>query len=481
VPSVPVYIQEKIHPRYIIEDIRKHAKKGQIQTQADLFGDFNGVKNFEEMIDFYQHDVHWSNRMILGDSLLVMNSLADKEGLKGKVQTIYMDPPYGIKFGSNWQVSTRKKNVADSKTTDVTRQPEQVKAFRDTWAYGVNSYLSYLRDRFVISRELLTESGSIFVQIGDQNVHLVRCILDEVFGSDNFISLISFATTGGFETATLSRLGDYILWYGKQKSNVKYKPLFLEKTLENLKSGDYRYLELTDGTRTSKTESVDDPTAKLFRYDTITSQGASVESQPYKCFGKKYEPKSGQHWKCKWPIGLERLYRANRIHHRESSLAYVRYFDDFQGIEISNMWGDTSIAGTKEGKWYVVQTNQKVIERCLLMTTEPGDLVLDPTCGSGTTAYVAEQWGRRWITMDTSRVALALARTRLMAAKYPYYLLSDSESGIRKEEEIFGKTPSMSLPKTEGDIRKGFVYKRVPHITPEIFKPNETVTHVNLV
>ncbi|TAF00313.1 MAG: site-specific DNA-methyltransferase [Oscillatoriales cyanobacterium] len=471
VPAVPIYIQEKIHPHAIIEDFKKQVKKEQPAEQLSLFSDFNGLE-FDQLIDFYQHKdgVKWANRMILGDSLLVMNSLAEKEGLKGKVQMIYLDPPYGIKFGSNWQVSTRKRDVKDGKAEEVTRQPEQVKAFRDTWELGIHSYLSYLRDRLVVARELLTETGSIFVQISDENVHLVRCLMDEVFESENFISTIFYATTGGFETSALSRIGDYIIWYAKNREQLKYNPLYIQKSSTTLKSGDYRYLELSDGWRRLMKQGEKEgeysmpDSAKIFRLDNTTSQYPPPQPQPFSFEGRVYYPRQGNHWKANWPDGMERLKESNRLFGRENSLAYVRYLDDFSVLELNNMWGDTSVAGTKEGKWYVVQTNIKVIQRCLLMATDPGDLVLDPTMGSATTAYVAEQWGRRWITIDTSRVALALARTRLMSAKYPYYLLADSPEGIQKEAEITKQLPS-TQPKTENEIKKGFVYKRVPHVT----------------
>jgi adenine-specific DNA-methyltransferase len=474
VPSVPVYIQEKIHPRYIIEDIRKHAKKGQVQTQADLFGDFNGVKNFEEMIDFYQHDVHWSNRMILGDSLLVMNSLAEKEGLKGKVQMIYMDPPYGIKFGSNWQVSTRKRDVKE-KSDDATRQPEQVKAFRDTWQLGIHSYLSYLRDRLVVAREMLTETGSVFLQISDENIHLVRSLLDEVFGSENFCRIIFFQKTGSIESNVLGRTVDYILWYSKNIERVKFHPLFITRQKGDVSLERYDYIENEIG----EIERYDDSKiqeGRRCRFTSLISDGEDKQKRSFNFQNIDYYSKSGSHWKTDPATGGQRLVKCNRISLGGSVLRYKRYFDDFPVIPIDDRWDSIQI-GTE--LTYVVQTSIKVIERCVLMTTDPGDLVLDPTCGSGTTAYVAEQWGRRWITMDTSRVALALSRTRLMAAKYPYYLLSDSEPGIRKEEEITGKTPLMSLPKTEGDIRKGFVYKRVPHIMLKSIANNEEIDAIH--
>jgi len=470
VPAVPIYIQDKIHPQALVELLRDTAKAGEKEPELTLFDDFNGVYDFEKKVDFYHHDQHWSNRMILGDSLLVMTSLAEKEGLKGKVQTIYFDPPYGIKFGSNWQVSTRKREVRDGKAEDATRQPEQIRAFRDTWKLGIHSYLAYLRDRLTAARELLTESGSLFVQIGDENVHLVRCVLDEVFGSENFAALTVFKKTsgaGGGPTGTTSVLPsvcDYIVWYAKDLPRVKYHLLYREKELGGLGSEQYTWIETASGERRRGDEHELLPSGghRILRPDNLTSQTAP----PTTIFGvalgnRSYRPAKGG-WKTN-AAGMERLLNARRLLPIANTLTYVRYFDDFPLFPISNIWEDTVTSGFADAKVYVVQTNARVIERCLLMTTDPGDLVLDPTCGSGTTAYVAEQWGRRWITIDTSRVALALARTRLMAAKFPYYLLADSPEGVRKEAEITGKIPPDH--KTDNDIRRGFVCKRVPHVT----------------
>lgn len=476
VPSVPVYIQEKIHPRYIIEDIRKYAKKGEPQAQTDLFGDFNGVKNFEEMIDFYQHDVHWSNRMILGDSLLVMNSLADKEGLKGKVQMIYMDPPYGINFGSNWQVSTRKTNVKD-RAEDATRQPEQIRAFRDTWALGIHSYLAYLRDRLTAARDLLTETGSMFMQMGEENVHLVRCLMDEVFGSNNFCSMITFRKkTMPLGSNYFEQVSDYILWYAKNVEHVKSRPLYRDMTVE----GDtlWSWAEMPDGSH-KKLTSEEINNHRLLPKGTRIYQSVSMLPTQYRqnqdfvfeFKGKKYPPPKGSCWKTSQD-GIRKMAITNRLQVSGDGLRQILFQDDYPVSRLTSSWTDT---GGASDKHYVVQTTTSAIERCLIASTDPGDLVLDPTCGSGTTAYVAEQWGRRWITMDTSRVALALARTRLMSAKYPYYLLSDSEPGIRKDAEMTGKIPAMPLPKTDGDIRKGFVYKRVPHITLKSIANNEEI------
>jgi adenine-specific DNA-methyltransferase len=472
VPVAPIYIQEKIHPRALIEDLRAHATaKGEAaaNTQVDLFADFNGLpEDLAQRVDFYHHEGNWSNRFILGDSLLVMTSLAEKEGLRGKVQCIYLDPPYGIKFGSNWQVSTRKRDVKDGKAEDATRQPEQVRAFRDTWKLGIHSYLAYLRDRLVVARELLTETGSIFVQIGDENVHLVRSVMDEVFGSNNFVSVIIASTTTSASSAFLDNVSDFVLWYAKDRERAKYRGLFFEKANSATALDLYSWVRLADGTDRRMTEDELNGTvpcqkgARIFRVDQLTSQTQATTTRYDVVFGGQTYQSGKRQWATP-KEGMDRLIAASRVCISGSSLAYIRFLDDYPVVPLRNIWTDTGTGSFTEPKRYVVQTNVKVIQRCLLMTTDPGDLVLDPTCGSGTTAYVAEQWGRRWITVDTSRVALALARTRLMAAKYPYYLLADSPEGIKKEAELTGKVPPEY--KTEGDIKKGFVYKRVPHVT----------------
>ena len=463
VPSVPIYIQEKVHPKYIIEDLREQSNKGQSEPQLQLFSDFNGLK-FEELVEFYQHEQRWSNRMILGDSLLAMTSLGEKEGLKGKVQMIYLDPPYGISLNSNWQVSTRKRDVKDGKAEDATRQPEQIKAFRDTWKDGINSYLAYLRDRLVVSRELLSETGSIFVQIGDENVHLVRCLLEEVFGRENFISEIIVKKASSETSNFISNVCDYLLWYAKDKDRIKYHQLYSMKLgKESTGYETYKSIELADGSRRPinseemKTRLFPEG-AKPFRFDPLISQSGGENARfPVTLDGKTFTL-TKDFWKTN-KSGMAKLIIAGRITALESVLRYIRYIDDFPAYELNHAWMDLLGAMNKS---YVVETNPKAIERCLLMTTDPGDLVIDPTCGSGTTAYVAEQWGRRWITMDTSRVALALARTRLMSARFPYYSLADSTEGVQKEAELTGQIPP--LYKTEGDIRKGFIYKRVPHV-----------------
>jgi adenine-specific DNA-methyltransferase len=457
VPVVPIYIQEKIHPQAIIDALPRIEQAG--DNQPNLFADFNGgPTDFAQKIEFYHHEQNWANRMILGDSLLVMTSLAEKEGLKAKVQAIYIDPPYGIKFGSNWQVSTRKRDVKDGKAEDATRQPEQIRAFRDTWKLGIHSYLAYLRDRLVPARDLLTETGSIFVQIGDENVHLVRCLLDEVLGSENFVAQITVQKTGGLIADQLVRTLDYILWYARDQKALKWRPLFDERSagetsLERYDqvqdpNGNIRYVNIDNDFANGQLK----PSLRRLQYTSLESDNPKVD---FVFKGKTYS----QGWKTNIP-GMQKLVAARRVYVAGNKLRYIRFVDDFPVIPITDRWESMQI-GT--GLIYVVQTSPSVAARCLLMATDPGDLVLDPTCGSGTIAYVAEQWGRRWITCDTSRVALALARTRLMAAKYPYYLLADSPDGIKKEAELTGKIPPEY--KTEDDIRKGLVYKRVPHIT----------------
>jgi adenine-specific DNA-methyltransferase len=414
--------------------------------------------------------------MILGDSLLVMTSLAEKERLKGRVQMIYFDPPYGIKFGSNWQVSTRKREVKDAKAEDVTRQPEQIKAFRDTWELGIHSYLTYLRDRLTIARELLAESGSIFVQIGDANVHRVRSLLDEVFGSENSISVISFTKTSSATQNYLPGVTDYLLWHAKNSGSTTFRQLFQSKAGDEGTSA-YGRVEFPDGTRRNLTQAERGDLGslpqgvRLFTLGDLTSQSVGREKgEGAACWfkvtvdGREFTPTLQTRWKTN-ENGMRASKEADRLGIAGNTLRYIRYLGDFPAYPLNNLWNDTGIAGFTSDKRYVVETSAKVVERCVLMTTDPGDLVLDPTCGSGTTAYVAEQWGRRWITIDTSRVALALARTRLMAARFPYYLLADSPEGRKKEAEVTGAAPAAEAAACAGDIRRGFVYKRVPHVT----------------
>ena len=470
VQAPPLFIQEKVHPKVLIDDLLRRSKEVEEERaaseegfQADLFSDFNGLPSEAAKTEFYQHDANWSNRMILGDSLQVMASLAEREGLRGKVQCIYLDPPYGIKFNSNFQWSTTSRDVKDGKREHITREPEQVKAFRDTWRDGIHSYLTYLRDRLTVARDLLTESGSIFVQIGDENVHRVRAVMDEVFGEENFISQISFAKTSGYATNFLTGVCDYILWYANDRQITKFRQPFNRKEAGSSGATKYSRIRLSDyRTRPMTTFERSDPSrvptgAKAWVDDNLTSQGNPLFA--FSCNGKTF---SGTY---KTTVeGMTRLWKASRIYVAKGSFRYIRFIDDFSTYPANAAWMDIGgVQSRMDPKVYVVQTSTEAIKRCILMTTDPGDLVLDPTCGSGTTAYVAEQWGRRWITIDTSRVALALARARIMGARYPYYLLTDSRDGQLKEAEVTRKAPS-DAP-IYNDIRQGFVYERVPHIT----------------
>ena len=473
VSAPPLYIQEKVHPKVLIDDLLRQAKELKHtagQTTADLFSDFNGMAEGADKTEFYAHDQNWSNRMILGDCLQVMASLAEREGLRGRVQCIYLDPPYGIKFNSNFQWSTTSRDVKDGKTDHITREPEQVKAFRDTWRDGIHSYLTYLRDRLTVARDLLTDSGSIFVQIGDENVHRVRAVMDEVFGEDNFCGQIFFKKTSGAgspgDLMTVAAVGDYLLWFAKSFSAKKFRPALIEKAFGGDGASAYRLIRDESGGVAAipkdRWENLSEAElSRVCRIDNITSQsGVDKTRYPVNIEGEVFTPNKGV-WKT-GEEGMGRLLKASRVSKGKSALGYVRQLSDFAAIRTTNTWDDTTISGALD-KVYVVQTSEKVIQRCLLMATDPGDLVLDPTCGSGTTATVAEQWGRRWITIDTSRVALALARARIMGARYPFYLLADSREGQLKEAEVTRTAPS-SQP-VQGNIRHGFVYERVPHIT----------------
>jgi adenine-specific DNA-methyltransferase len=470
VVSAPaIYIQEKVHPKVLIDDLRRQserAAKGE-QEQLGLFADFNGVPAGEAKTEFYQHDANWTNRMILGDSLQVMASLAEREGLRGKVQCIYIDPPYGIKFNSNFQASTSSRSVKDGNVDHITREPEQVKAFRDTWRDGINSYLTYLRDRLTVARDLLSPSGSVFLQIGEDNVHGVRHLLDEVFGSPGAVTTISFMTTTGLTSRFISSVNDYILWYARDIEDVKYRALQVLRRIGDEKSSRYTRIELFDGAvvplpgHEGRLER--DTIRGAFSLSDLTSSHEySLGKEQIAFEGAAYHP--GKRYWSTSPGGVMRLGRAGRLMPENTRIRYKRFLEDYPAVPINNAW--TDIGGVQsriDEKVYVVQTSASAIQRCILMTTDPGDLVLDPTCGSGTTAYVAEQWGRRWITIDTSRVALALARARIMGARYPYYLLADSRDGQLKEAAVTRRTPP-ELP-TYGNIRQGFVYERVPHIT----------------
>jgi adenine-specific DNA-methyltransferase len=469
VDAPPVYIQEKIDPRVLVENLRRTAAPGDSEPELSLFETFDGLDELD-MIEFYQHQANWSNRMILGDSLQVMASLADREALRGQVQMVYIDPPYGIKFGSNFQSSARKKNVRDGNLEDAARGAEQIKAFRDTWERGIHSYLNYLRDRLLAARELLTASGSCFVQIGDENVHRVRGLMDEVFGSENFVSQIAFATTSGAGsfaggTNVLSSVNSYIVWYALDLTRVKYRQLYREREQDGFGGSKYSTIELADGSRLPASQADASSGGRLLRFDNLTSQTTRVGQTtvfPVSVDGRSFTPATGG-WKTNRQ-GMDKLVAARRVAPTGRTLSYVRYFDDFPAFPLTNSWPDIGgIQSRADPKIFVVQTATRAVERCMLMCTDPGDLVLDPTCGSGTTAVVAEQWGRRWITIDTSRVALALARQRLMGAKFPYYFVADSVEGRAKEEQVSGKT----LPPAEvtNDIRHGFVYERIQHVT----------------
>ena len=472
VNAPPLYIQEKVHPKALIDDLLRTTREREHeagQSTADLFSDFNGIPKGADKTEFYQHDQNWTNRMILGDSLQVMASLAEREGLRGKVQCIYFDPPYGIKFNSNFQWSTTSRDVKDGNAQHITREPEQVKAFRDTWRDGIHSYLTYLRDRLTVARDLLTESGSIFVQIGDENAHRVRAVMDEVFGDKNIVSQIVYQTTPYATSDYLAPVCDIILWYAKDYSNLKFRPLYKDKSelqsfsrFSTLVSPD-RAITRPRTKEEAEKDSVPDGW-RLFQPVSLVSPGPTTSNQEFVVAGKAFFPPTNSHWKTRVE-GLATANKAGRIHLTASGVRFRSFIDDFAISVTHNIWTDTGggISSRTDEKRYVVQTSPTVIQRCILMATDPGDLVLDPTCGSGTSATVAEQWGRRWITIDTSRVALALARARIMGARYPFYLLADSREGQIKEAEVTRTAPSTQP--VQGNIRHGFVYERVPHIT----------------
>ncbi len=465
VHAPPLYIQEKVHPKVLIDDLLRTTKEREHeagQITADMFADFNGIPKGADKTDFYQHDQNWTNRMILGDSLQVMASLAEREGLRGKVQCIYFDPPYGIKFNSNFQWSTTSRDVKDGKADHITREPEQVKAFRDTWRDGIHSYLTYLRDRLTVARDLLTDSGSIFVQINSENEAFVSLVLTDVFGPENFVSNIVFRKkTLPLGAAYIETMHDHILVFARNVETLKFRPLYESTTsLTN----HYRFYETKDGkierTTEADREKPDLENKKIFRLFSLLAPSYSSDTDfKFNWEGESFPPPN----KGSWITNRDKLVRigqSQRFLREGKSLGYRLNVNDWPYRKITNLWVNLSVSFQKS---YVVQTNEEVIQRCILMSTDPGDLVLDPTCGSGTTATVAEQWGRRWITIDTSRVALALARARIMGARYPFYLLADSREGQIKEAEVTRSAPS-SQP-VQGDIRHGFVYERVPHIT----------------
>jgi adenine-specific DNA-methyltransferase len=481
VHAPPLYIQEKVQPKVLIDDLQRRTEAETVSTnsQIDLFADFNGLPNDAAKTEFYQHDAHWSNRMILGDSLQVMASLAEREALRGQVQCIYIDPPYGIKFNSNFQWSTTTRDVKDGHIEHITREPEQVKAFRDTWRDGIHSYLTYLRDRLTVSRDLLADTGSIFVQIGDENVHRIRALMDEIFTEDNFIALIPFAKTSGATSSQLASTCDYLVWYAKRKeaSVAKYRQLRVE--VDPIPNVNERYVcvetlegKIIDLSLKQKQNPVLRPEGKILGLRPTDSQGATDDSKrPVRWRGKDYLPPEGRHWSVT-SEEMKRVVKSDRAYGVGETLRW-KFYREPNFNKVNNDWMDLKKSGFGSEQIYVVETYTEVIQRCVLMTTDPGDLVLDPTCGSGTTAYIAEQWGRRWITIDTSRVALALARARIMGARYPYYVLADSREGQRKEAEITNNAPSEAA--THGNVRQGFVCERVPHITLKSIASNAEI------
>jgi len=465
VDTVSLHVHERIDPMSILSALRKDIKNpspasgrgaggegrsqsGEDWKQPGLFAAPFENLPLRDAVDFYKHEKGWSNRLVSGDSLLVMNSLLQKESMAGQVQTIYLDPPYGIKYGSNFQPFTNKRDVKDRQDADLTQEPEMIKAFRDTWELGIHSYLTYLRDRLLLAKELLHESGSVFVQISDENLHLVRNLMDELFGADNFVSVISFSKTSGFSSSRLANVSDYLVWYAKSLDSLKFNQIFLSKSVGESGATQYDFIE-NDQTRSpvrlsERTQSlVGNSNWRVLTHGDLTSQGKGTEENPVFAWqGMEFRVSDNSHWKTS-EVGLRRLGMASRLLILGTSARYKRYLEDFPVFPISNLWVDTGVSGFSDKKQYVVQTNISVIERCLLMTTDPGDLVLDPTCGSGTTAFVAEKWGRRWITCDTSRVAVTLAKQRLMTASYDYYELRYPHEGLRG----------------------GFIYKTVPHVT----------------
>jgi adenine-specific DNA-methyltransferase len=471
VQAPPLYIQEKVHPKALIDDLLRQVQEAKHEAgelHADLFADFNGLPKGVDRTEFYQHDQNWSNRMILGDSLQVMASLAEREGLRGKVQCIYIDPPYGIKFNSNFQWSTTSRDVKDGNAAHITREPEQVKAFRDTWRDGIHSYLTYLRDRLTVARDLLNDSGSIFVQISDENVHRVRAVMDEVFGDSNFAGLITFAKTTGQSGGAIPSVTDYLVWYAKHLESLKKRKVVIKKPA--IDNPNERYVcvetdagEIIDLSVKQKTGEEPRPPGRILKLtDTSSQTGSETSRMPFVFQAKPHTPSGSRGWSTS-NDGLARVSRAGYLFSVGKSLLWKNYRDEGRVSPVNNSWLDLRPSGFGGQKIYVVETEDSVIERCILMATDPGDLVLDPTCGAGTTAGVAEQWGRRWITVDTSRVALALARARIMGARYPFYFLADSRDGQLKEAEASRTAPSTQP--VRDSVRHGFVYERVPYIS----------------
>ncbi|MFO1305363.1 MAG: site-specific DNA-methyltransferase [Burkholderiales bacterium] len=471
VDTVSLYVHERIDPASILAAVAKRVKSAKSGGPAGQLGLFSAP--FETLplrhaIDFYRHEKGWANRLIAGDSLLVMNSLIQKESMAGQVQMIYIDPPYGIKYGSNFQPFVGNRDVKDRKDEDLTQEPEMIKAFRDTWELGEHSYLTYLRDRFLVAKDLLHVSGSIFVQIGDDNVHRVRAIMDEVFGQDNCVAQITIEKTSSQTQDYLSPVTDYLLWFARSKGDLKFRAMWDPKDSSQAGFAEYSRLMLPDLSRRPMTsDETGDPDripsgARIYRQDNLTSQSVGREKGegaaswfPVSVFGAEYRPSITNRWKTN-EEGMKRLMRAGRLEPRGSSLSYVRFIDDFQAVGINNIWSDVKFSSRSEDKTYIVQTSLRTIQRCMLMTTDPGDLVVDPTCGSGTTAVVAEQWGRRWITCDTSRVAITLAKQRLLTASFDYYELRYPQEGLRG----------------------GFVYKVIPHVTLKSIANNPEIDEI---
>ncbi len=461
VDTASLHVHERIDPASILRAVKKRVEASEgaaAAAQFDLFASAFEKKPLREALDFYKHDRNWSNRLIAGDSLLVMNSLLQKEGMRGQVQMVYLDPPYGIKYGSNFQPFVNKREVKDGADEDLTQEPETIKAFRDTWELGLHSYLTYLRDRLRLCWELLGETGSVFVQIGDENVHHARAIMDEIFGSKNFVSLICVTKTAGQTGDLLPGLSDYVIWFCKDIDKVKFRPIFREKSLEEDFSGVYRHVRGPD-LRVSKIpkdrnarENID--LGRVFRFDNTTSQRPPGDF-PVSLSGGTFGPGKG-YWKT-GELGFARLKKANRINAATNSLTYIRFLNDFAASEIGNVWTDMGTGSFTETKIYVVQSALKIVERCLLMTTDPGDLALDPTCGSGTTAVAAEKWGRRWISCDTSRVAITLTKQRLMTAGFDYYTLRYPHEGLKG----------------------GFVYRTLPHVTLKSIANNPDIDTIH--
>jgi adenine-specific DNA-methyltransferase len=474
-----LYRHEHIAPETLIEALYKtvEEKSAFVQDELfsvnELFGNALDHDELDKVSDYYTHPDGWSNRLVQADSLLLMTSLLEREGMAGQVQCIYLDPPYGIKYGSNWQIKLTDRTITDGKDDHLTGEPEQIKAYRDTWELGIHSYLSYLRDRLLVAKQLLHNSGSIFVQISDENVHLVRCLMDEVFGSENFVSQVTYTTTSGQTSKYLSSSTDFLLWYSRSIEDLKFRQLYQDKIGDSFNDTKYTSVEFPDGTtRTLTAQEKANPKllpagARMFRVGDLTSQRQNRPSGPGSAMAfpvtfesATYLPPGNRGWTTT-KEGMENLIKAGRVVKAGNALGYIRYLDDFSLTAVNSLWSDIggTVQSRSDPKRYIVQTGGEVIARCMLMSTDPGDLVLDPTCGSGTTAYVAEQWGRRWITCDTSRIALNIAKTRLMTAVFPYYKLHDDQSH---------------------DLRQGFIYKTVPHITLRSIANNEPVPQETL-